>query len=251
MGGLMGGLDREELHVLYQPEVSCIGERLIGVESLVRWESAPEGAGSLDQMVRAVERSGDIDRFGEWVLRRACRQAAVWPGIFVAVNVSPLQFRSDGFVDMVFDAAGACSLDLHRLELEITENSFFEDVETAERQMRRLRDAGVRIALDDFGVGYSSLTYLRRLPLDRLKIDKSFVEDLSSPGTAEIVKAVIALGKALGLKVTAEGVERRSQFDFLRSAGCDCVQGFLFSGPLEADRIAEWLDREAKEAAAG
>ena len=236
MSSLIGGFEIEELCVLYQPEMACDGATILGVESLVRHSGSPNGTGT-GAFVRAAEKSGEIDRLGEWVLRRACRDAAAWPNIFVAVNVSPLQFRSPRFVDLVVDAARVGGLPLTRLELEITEGSYFDDVDRAEAELRELRALGVKIALDDFGTGYSSLSYLRRLPLDRVKIDKSFVDDLESKGTAAIVRAVISLARALDLEVTAEGIETREQLDFLRAAGCGCVQGFLFSGPLTAPDV--------------
>jgi EAL domain-containing protein (putative c-di-GMP-specific phosphodiesterase class I) len=243
--GLIGGLERHELDLLFQPEISCLDERLIGVESLVRWDGEQSGDATLDQLFQDVERAGEIDRLGDWVLRRACRNAASWSDVFVAVNVSPLQFRRGDFVDSVFAAAAAAGLPLSRLELEITEHACFDDLGQAAEDLQRLRETGVKIALDDFGAGRSPLTHLRRLPLDRLKIDKSFVADLAASKTVEIVKAIVALAKALDLEVTAEGVETRAQFEFLRAAGCDCVQGFLFSGPLSAAGVAERIERAA------
>jgi EAL domain-containing protein (putative c-di-GMP-specific phosphodiesterase class I) len=236
---LTAALKRDRFLVLYQPELACGDGRLQGVESLVRLDGSRERA-TIGDIVQEAEKTGEIDQLGEWVLRRACRDAAAWPNIFVAVNVSPLQFRGSGFAKAVFKAALLEGLPLGRLELEITETARFENIEQARLEFGELRAAGVKIALDDFGTGYSSLALLSRLPLDRLKIDKSFVDDLQSAPSAEIVRAIIALAGTLGLQVTAEGVETREQFEFLRDAGCDCVQGFLFSGPIAAADVAKY-----------
>jgi EAL domain-containing protein (putative c-di-GMP-specific phosphodiesterase class I) len=236
---LTAALKRDRFLVLYQPELACGDGRLQGVESLVRLDGSRDRA-TIGDIVQEAEKTGEIDQLGEWVLRRACRDAAAWPNIFVAVNVSPLQFRGSGFAKAVFKAALLEGLPLGRLELEITETARFENIEQARLEFGELRAAGVKIALDDFGTGYSSLALLSRLPLDRLKIDKSFVDDLQSAPSAEIVRAIIALAGTLGLQVTAEGVETREQFEFLRDAGCDCVQGFLFSGPIAAADVAKY-----------
>lgn len=241
MSSLIKAIERQELSLLYQPEMSCDGSVVAGVESLVRWSDPGRGSMQPADFVQAAEKSGDIDQLGEFVLRRACRDAAHWPGIFVAVNVSPLQFRSPNFVKLVEDAALSNGLPLDRLELEITEGAYFDDAERAEEELRSLRALGVSIALDDFGTGYSSLSYLRRLPLNKIKIDKSFVDEIHTAGAAAIVQAVVSLAHALALKITAEGVETRDQLRFLQAAGCDYIQGYLFSGPVEAEEISRRL----------
>jgi EAL domain-containing protein (putative c-di-GMP-specific phosphodiesterase class I) len=235
---LIEGLDRGELSLVFQPEVSCRDEAVVGAECLIRWEAKSQAESSVNELVEAVVDQGEVDRLGEWVLRRACRAAAEWPGLFVAVNLSPLQLARPDFVDLVIEAAGSAGLPLSRLELELTEKASFADFEQAERELCRLRAAGVRIALDDFGAGQSDLTYLRRLPIDRLKIDRSYVSDLATRRTAVILESLVRLAKALDLAVTAEGVETRAQFEFLRELGCDCAQGYLFSAPVPAERLA-------------
>jgi EAL domain-containing protein (putative c-di-GMP-specific phosphodiesterase class I) len=173
------------------------------------------------------------------VLRRACLDGLAWPGITVAVNVSPLQFRRLDFVSMVERTLAETGFDPTRLELEITETTLLGNVDSAEGAMRRLKTLGVKLALDDFGTGYSSLLYLRRFPFDRLKIDRSFVLSIEkAPDAAAIVHAVVSLGRGLGMKVTAEGVETAEQHLFLRAAGVHCMQGFRFGRPMGAAEIS-------------
>ena len=240
----LGAIEKKELSVVYQPQKTCDLSRIVGFESLVR-RSAVGGAVAPSAFVHRAEKNGDIDRLGEWVLRRACVAAAAWGDVIVAVNVSPLQFRSPGFVDLVADAAASAGLPLTRLELEITEGAYFDDIDSAEAEIRSLRELGVRIALDDFGAGYASLTYLRRLPLDKIKIDKSFVDEIHKRDSAAIVKAVIDLAHSLGLSATAEGVETAEQLEFLREAACDFVQGYLVSAPLAATEVVSFIQKSA------
>jgi EAL domain-containing protein (putative c-di-GMP-specific phosphodiesterase class I) len=182
-----------------------------------------------------------IRDLGAWVLRQACRDGLAWPSLVVGVNVSPIQFRDPDFCSTVRGIADAAGMPLERLELEVTEGAYFDDVERALVELKRLRALGVQIALDDFGTGYASLTYLRRLPFTKVKIDKSFVDECQSVGAAAIIHAVIAMSRALGLKVTAEGVETEEQRRFLRAAGCHYLQGYLFARPLPAREITARL----------
>jgi EAL domain-containing protein (putative c-di-GMP-specific phosphodiesterase class I) len=183
---------------------------------------------------------------GEWVLRQACLIAASWPGeIRIAVNLSPVQFKNRDLVGLVKSALADAKLAATRLELEITESLLLADNETTLRALHDLRAMGVRICMDDFGTGYSSLSYLRSFPFDKIKIDRSFMRDLTSRGDSlAIIKAVIGLGQSLGMSVTAEGVETEEQLDMVRGQGCDEVQGFLFSPPLAATALANLLHSE-------
>src|SRR6266436_8304519 len=185
-----------------------------------------------------AEHSGLIIELGEQVLRRACLDGKAWPGISIAVNVSPLQFRRSDFVDVVERILAETDFDPARLELEVTESTLLGNVDTAELAMFRLKALGVRLALDDFGTGYSSLLYLRRFPFDKLKIDRSFVNSIEKAAdAAAIVHAVVSLGRGLGMKVTAEGVETAEQHLFLRAAGVHTMQGFRFGRPCSAAEI--------------
>lgn len=233
--------DRLLLH--YQPQFTPDGAGIQCVEALVRWQDPERGLIPPRLFIPLAEKTGLVAELGSWVLRRACRDGIAWPGISVAVNVSPLQFRDPGFVDFVRATADSAGLPFSRLEIEITEGAYFDDIERAQNELRRLRALGISLALDDFGTGYASLTYLRRLPFTKIKIDKSFVDECQTVGSAAIIHAVIALSRALGLKVTAEGVETPEQQRFLRAAGCHYLQGFLFSKPVPAAQIAPLLMR--------
>jgi EAL domain-containing protein (putative c-di-GMP-specific phosphodiesterase class I) len=189
------------------------------------------------EFIPVAEHSGLIIGLGEWALRRACLDAAAW-SISVAVNVSPLQFRRPDFVQMVQRTIAETGFDPNRLELEITESTLLGNVEGAEAAMHGLKALGVRLALDDFGTGYSSLLYLRRFPFDKLKIDSSFVRSIErAADAAAIVHAVVSLGRGLGMKVTAEGVETAEQQLFLRAAGVHSMQGYRFGRPCSASDI--------------
>jgi EAL domain-containing protein (putative c-di-GMP-specific phosphodiesterase class I) len=181
---------------------------------------------------------------GEWVLRKACLEAKAWAGLTVAVNVSPLQFRRQDFVEMVERILAETGFDAKRLELELTESTLLGNVDDAEKAMHRLKAHGVRFALDDFGTGYSSLLYLRRFPFDRIKIDRSFVRSIETAAdAASIVHAIVSLGRGLGMKVTAEGVETAEQQLFLRAAGVHSMQGYRFGKPSPADTITDRLQQ--------
>ncbi|HKY85372.1 MAG TPA: EAL domain-containing protein [Pseudorhodoplanes sp.] len=225
-------IEQDNLTLQYQPIVNASGEKILGVEALCRWIHPERGAIEPAKFIPIAEHSGLIIELGEWVLRRACAEAREWPDITVAVNVSPLQFRRLDFVDVVERILEQTDLDPHRLELELTESTLLGNVETAEIAMHRLKAIGVKLALDDFGTGYSSLAYLRRFPFDKLKIDRSFVRSIErAPDAAAIVHAIVGLGRGLGMKVTAEGVETAEQQLFLRAAGVHCMQGYRFGKP--------------------
>jgi diguanylate cyclase (GGDEF)-like protein len=235
-------IDRGGLALAYQPLVSPDGERVVGVEALCRWPHPVRGLVPPAQFIPIAEQCELIIPLGEWVLRRACIDGKAWPGIMVAVNVSPLQFRRPDFVEVVERILAETGFDAPRLELELTETTLLGNVEGAEAAMRRLKALGVKLALDDFGTGYSSLLYLRKFPFDKLKIDRSFINNIETAAdAAAIVHAIVGLGRGLGMKVTAEGVENAEQQLFLRAAGVHIMQGFRFGVPVEAAVITERL----------
>jgi len=241
---LREAIDNDSLKVLYQPIVNASGEKIVGVEALARWPHPIRGLVSPAEFIPIAEHSGLIIELGARVLRRACLEAKAWPGISIAVNVSPLQFRQLDFVNVVERILTETDLDPTRLELEITESTLLGNVESAEAGMRQLKALGVHLALDDFGTGYSSLLYLRRFPFDKLKIDRSFVLSIEKAAdAAAIVHAIVSLGRGLGMKVTAEGVETAEQHLFLRAAGVHCIQGFRFGRPSEPAEITARLAR--------
>ena len=242
---LRAAIEGGHLALVYQPQVTPLGGEIVAVEALVRWVDPQRGVILPGHFIQLAEKSGLIRELGEWVLRHACAQGAQWPGIKLSVNVSPIQFREPGFVEVVEKIVSASGLPFDRLELEITESAYFDDIERAEIEIRQLRDLGIHLALDDFGTGYASLSYVRRLPLDKIKIDKSFVDDIGKADAAAIINSVVALSRALGLKVTAEGVETEQQQKFLQEAGCDYLQGYLFSKPVSAQAISEMLVENA------
>jgi diguanylate cyclase len=235
-------IERDELQIAYQPIVNNSAEKVVGVEALCRWIHPARGEIPPSEFIPIAENSGLIVQLGEWVLRRACLDGKAWPEISVAVNVSPLQFRRTEFVDVVERILAETGFDPTRLELEVTESTLLGNVDTAELAMFRLKALGVQLALDDFGTGYSSLLYLRRFPFDKLKIDRSFVLSIErAADAAAIVHAVVSLGRGLGMKVTAEGVETAEQHLFLRAAGVHTMQGFRFGRPGSAAEISTRL----------
>jgi diguanylate cyclase (GGDEF)-like protein len=229
---LLHAIRNDGLFAAYQPIVNASGDTMVGVEALARWTHPTAGVIPPSVFIPIAENSGLIVELGEWMLRRACLEGAKWPGLTVAVNVSPLQFRRSDFVDVVERILEETDFDPSRLELELTESTLLGNLETAELSMLRLKAIGVRFALDDFGTGYSSLLYLRRFPFDKLKIDSSFVRSIeTAPDAAAIVHAVVSLGRGLGMRVTAEGVENAEQHLFLRAAGVHSMQGYRFGRP--------------------
>jgi diguanylate cyclase (GGDEF)-like protein len=235
---LRAALDNNELELFYQPKLDTQAEILKGFEALIRWRHPERGLVSPAEFIPLAEELGLIIPVGNQVLRQACMQAAKWPeDITVAVNLSPVQFQDSDIVAIVRDALERSGLDPVRLELEITETLLLRDTAPTLATLRELRELGVHISLDDFGTGYSSIAYLSRFPFDRIKIDQSFVRDLNVGTHAlAIVRAIITLGQALGISITAEGVETLDQLAVLRAERCLEVQGYLFSRPVpEAD----------------
>lgn len=244
---LRHALERDEFRVFYQPRIDVASGRIVGAEALIRWDCPGKGIVPPDSFISIAEETGLIIPIGQWILREACRQNSAWrraglPPIAVSVNLSPIQFRHTGLVQSVADALSEAGLDPGSLELEVTESFVMHDAERINVAMQSLKALGVDIAVDDFGTGYSSLSYLKRFPVDRLKIDKSFVRDSDSdPDDAAIVRAIITLGHALGLRVVAEGVETAAHLDYLKLHGCDEVQGYYFSRPVPAASLEALL----------
>ena len=236
---LRGALNRNEFEVYYQPVMDLARDDVRGFEALLRWRHPEKGLLLPNDFIPLAEEIGFIVPLGEWVLREACREAASWPdNLEVAVNLSPVQFGMPGLVQVVTGALGASGLEPSRLELEITETTLLQDREQTLSILYQLRQLGVRIAMDDFGTGYSSLSYLQSFPFDKIKIDRSFITDIADgTGSLNIVRAVSALAKGLGIATTAEGVETKDQLEAVRGEGCGMVQGYLFSKPLPASEI--------------
>ena len=240
-------LTRGEFSLDYQPQLDLATGRVIGVEALLRWYSPELGSVQPGRFIPVAEDTGLIVPIGAWVLTEACRQAQAWrdaglPELSVSVNLSALQFRRDNLVETVATALRASGLAPHLLELELTESMLLQNVEVTLATVRRLKVLGVRLAIDDFGTGYSSLSYLKRFTVDKLKIDQSFVRDIGTdPDDAAIVRAIIQMAKSLRLGIIAEGVETEEQLEFLRSEGCQEIQGYYFSCPLSAENLKAFM----------
>ncbi|MBG6221354.1 MULTISPECIES: EAL domain-containing protein [unclassified Janthinobacterium] len=244
---LRRALQNEELYLHYQPQIDLRSGRIVGVEALIRWHCREMGQLSPSEFIPVAEESGIIVELGRWVLQSACRQAALWckAGLLdslehVAVNLSACQARDPGLMDDIRAILHETQLPHGLLELEITEGVLMDNIHANVELMRRLQETGIHLSVDDFGTGYSSMSYLKRLPIDQLKIDRSFVHDLPGEGEA-IVTAIIAMAHSLHLKVVAEGVETLQQVEFLRKAGCDNVQGYFFARPMTAAQLTALL----------
>jgi EAL domain-containing protein (putative c-di-GMP-specific phosphodiesterase class I) len=245
-----------EFELNFQPLFCPAQGRVKGFEALLRWDHPQRGRVGPAEFIPIAEHSGLIIPISEWVIREACRHAIGWHDeIAVAVNISPSHFRIPGLVSCVVNALAHSGLAAERLELEITEGVFISNFESTLDTLRQLRALGVRIALDDFGTGYSSLSYLRAFPFDKVKIDQSFVRDLSTDASARaVVRAITALADALGMETLAEGVEDVAQYDALISEGCSMIQGYLISRPVAGSEVAAILqkwDRLPEERRAG
>jgi len=249
---LRKALPAAEFELYYQPVVNLASNEVSGFEALIRWNHPQHGLVSPGTFIPLAEEIGFIVPIGEWVIREACATAAKWPGdARVAVNISAVQFRNPGLMQVIVGALAASGLDPTRLEIEITETVLLQNKKATLAVLHQLRALGVRIALDDFGTGYSSLTYLQSFPFDKIKIDRSFVKDITeNSGSLNIVRAVAALASGMGMTATAEGVETREQLDSITSEGCTEMQGFLFSKPLPAREIERLFlpEREAEQA---
>ena len=234
LNDLRTAVSRKEFELFYQPVIDAKTERPCGAEALVRWRHPVEGLISPDRFIWLAEESGLMEPLGEWILEQACRDAASWPGnIKLAVNLSAAQFRSGTLFDVILCALVESGLPPERLELEITESVLLQDNESHGVMIRQLKNIGVSIVLDDFGTGYSSLNYLTKFPFDKIKIDKSFTQGLlNRTDCAAVVASVLTLARGLDMSVTAEGVETKEQFELLRAAGVNHIQGYLFGRPV-------------------
>jgi diguanylate cyclase (GGDEF)-like protein len=247
--GLHSALDRREFELLYQPKMNLKTGAVVGTEALLRWRHPDRGLIEPAQFVPIAEDCGLIKPIGRWVVHEACRQAQAWQDagfrpIPVSVNISGVEFRSKGFVNNIVDTLNGTCLDPRYLEIELTESVLMTHIDATHSVLQALKTLGVQLAIDDFGTGWSSLSYLKQFPIDALKVDKSFVHEITSSGshTAPIVSAVISMGKSLKHRVIAEGVETREQLAFLQAEDCDEGQGYYFSRPLVAQQFARVLE---------
>ncbi|MBI5912318.1 MAG: EAL domain-containing protein [Betaproteobacteria bacterium] len=244
---LRRALEHGEFSLHYQPQVDLRSNRIFGCEALIRWTQADLGMVSPAKFIPLAEETGLIVPIGEWVLRTACRQCKIWqdaglPAVTVAVNISARQFREKNLLQLVATILAETGLAPSQLELEVTESVIMHDAQHVIAALQAFRDMGVRLSVDDFGTGYSSLSYLKRFPVDRLKIDQSFVRDLSTDADdAAIAQAIITLGHTMNLRVIAEGVETPEQLAFLRRNHCDEMQGYLLGKPMPADEFGKLL----------
>jgi EAL domain-containing protein (putative c-di-GMP-specific phosphodiesterase class I) len=251
--GLRRALERQEFSLYYQPKINLRTGEITGAEALIRWTHPVRGLVLPAQFIPVAEECGLVLAIGKWVLREASNQAVAWleaglPSPRIAVNISPLQFRDESFLENIFAILQETGLNPGCLELEITESALMKHTQSAELILETLRARGVRLAIDDFGTGYSSLSYLRKFPVDTIKIDQSFVHQITvDPNNTTIVAAIIAMGRSLNLRVVAEGVETRAELEFLQSHHCDEAQGYFFSRPLPAGQFARLLETGVSE----
>ncbi len=242
---LRRALERDEFFLVYQPQIAVGSGAEIGLEAAIRWDHPEQGVLRPDRFIPIAEATGQIDAIGEWVLRKVCQQIRTWDetgGVRhrVAINLSARQFRQPGIAENIIAALREYHVQPDDLEVELTETAVMQDPEETRQILNKLKEAGIHITIDDFGTGYSSLSYLKRFPIDRLKIDMSFVHDVvTDPDDAAISNAIIVMAHTLNVGVIAEGVETQEQLDFFASHGCDGIQGFLFSHPLSIEQLAE------------
>jgi diguanylate cyclase (GGDEF)-like protein len=245
---LRNAIKKRQFELFYQPVVNIEDNRIVGVEGLLRWRHPERGLIAPSEFIPAAEETGLIVPLGDWVIRKACLDAANWPDpTKIAINLSPAQFRDPSLGRVIIDALADAGVAPSRLELEITEEVLLGHNKENLTTLNELRELGIKIVMDDFGIGYSSLNYLRLFPFDKIKIDRSFVKDLSSGNDVSfaIVQAVTRLSRALNVPSTAEGIETNEQLELVRAAGCTEFQGYLFSKPKPAADIAHLLRSEA------
>ena len=230
------------LEVAYQPVVEAASRKIVGVEALARWPSTSSRRIAPDRFIAIAENSGLIDDLGDLILSKACAAACNWPGLRVAVNVSAVQLKNPNFVERTLDTIAASGIDAGRIELEITEGTLVDDVAAAKDIFAELRAAGLHIALDDFGTGFSSIGYLRQFNFDRIKIDRSLVNQIFTGSSEQhIVQGTLLMAAGMTAAVTAEGVEREEQINILRLSGCQEMQGYYFHKPQPAEAITKLL----------
>jgi EAL domain-containing protein (putative c-di-GMP-specific phosphodiesterase class I) len=246
-------LERNEMLVYFQPRVDCRSGKLIGAEALVRWQHPTLGLVSPARFIPVAEETGQIVQIGRWVLSEACRQQSDWikkgySNIVISVNISALQLRDPELLNHIGQALSDHQINPTLIELELTESLLMEHLASTIELLHAIKALGLSISIDDFGTGYSSLNYLHRFPIDKLKIDQSFVKNmLEDANNLAITKAIIGLGHTLGLRVVAEGVERVEERLMLSAAGCDELQGYLFGKPMPADEFEGWRSGYSKE----
>ncbi len=247
---LQGAIEQEnfrQFYVEYQPQVDMNSGKIIGAEALLRWQSPELGMVATSELIPLAESTGLIIPIGEWVLQSVCQQNKVWQNagyspLCIAVNFSARQFAQPDLSKKIVKFLAASNLEPHYLELELTESLIMQDINTAIATMNELRSLGVKIAIDDFGTGYSSLMYLKKLPINKLKIDRYFIHNVvNDPQKAAITTALIQMGHNLNLQVIAEGVETELELEFLQKYNCDAMQGFLFSRPVTAGEFKKFL----------
>jgi EAL domain-containing protein (putative c-di-GMP-specific phosphodiesterase class I) len=253
---LRRALQREEFTLRYQPKVDLKTGEIVGAEALIRWTHPTKGLISPDRFIPIAEECGLILPITRWVLREACTQAQAWvaaglPAITMAVNISALDFRAESFLESVLSIIEQTGIAPGLLELELTERVLMKRVDSTELVLRELKERGIQLAVDDFGTGYSSLSYLRTFPIDSIKIDQSFIRQISAaPDHTSIVRTMIDMGHNLKLRVVAEGVETQDELAFLRAHHCDEAQGFLFSRPVLPEQFAKLLEARSFQFAA-
>ena len=246
---LRKAVDQHELRVYYQPQVDIGSGKIIGAEALLRWRDPQQGLILPDRFIGIAEESGLIIEMGKWVLYETCRQGKEWldaglPPVILAVNISPYQFKFSNVYELVEKALAATRFPAGQLELELTETGLMENQEQTVQTLNNLRSQGIQLAIDDFGTGYSSLAYLKKFPIDILKIDRSFIKNIPyDQNDVEITTTIISMGHSLGFKVLAEGVETQGQLNFLKEKGCDIYQGYLKSKPLPAKEFQRLLGK--------
>ena len=248
---LRSALANDELHLYYQPIIDLSSQMVCGVEALLRWHNPKYLQVSIEEIISIAEESDLIFEVGEWVLRAACQQYSVWQkqglnSLHIAVNMSTRQFceKVDSYL-LINALLKEFHISGHTLQLEITESLMLEDLKQTREVLQRFKSLGIQLSVDDFGTGYSSLGYLRRFPVDTLKIDKSFIQDLNlNSGSDILIKAIIAMGQSLNLKVIAEGVETKEQLAFLLKHGCDMAQGYYFSKPVSAGELERLIETQ-------
>ncbi|MBV1882301.1 MAG: EAL domain-containing protein [Pseudomonadales bacterium] len=244
---LSNAIDKDQCSLHYQPLICASTGELVGMEALMRWEK--EGVSvSPVEFIPVAEETGLIVPLGEWVIAKACREMGRWitsnRNIRISINLSTVQFRQKNLVEMVRRLLRENRVAPENIEFEITESTLMEDLDDAVRTMQGLHDMGIHIAIDDFGTGYSSLNYLKRFPINKIKIDRSFIMDIETENdSAAITNAIVSLGHSLGMKVVAEGVENAGQLEFLKNAECDIIQGYYFARPLAGNKFTEWVER--------
>ena len=249
---LRAAIENDELELHYQPLLNVEDQSITGFEALMRWRHPIRGMVFPGEFIPVAEETGLITALGAWALRKACAQAATWPEhIYVAVNVSPMQFRNGDLVATVNQALQEAGLPPSRLELEITETILMQENESTIDTLHELRSSGVRISMDDFGTGYSSLSYLRSFPLNKIKIDRAFVKDLGTTSASDvIIRSIIDIARTLEMTTTAEGVETSLQFQSLQLLGCSEAQGYYLSKPLPASQLPNLIETWSKKSLA-